>query len=211
MMGTPLNSSTPPLAPYFSTLLIRLAPIWPTASGSAKTGAGVDRLLEMISIQSEMLELMANPKRPGAGVVLEAYLDRGRGPVANLLVQEGTLKTGDIIVAGSTYGKIRLMTDERGRKIVTAFLVEKDFPGLIVGPEEKKLGIKGSSTTQIILDNCRVPVENLVLSRWGRSRFSGKRSMVPSSNLADDLRKGSARSLFEQAFHILNCTGSVTR
>jgi len=87
---------------------------------SAKSGAGLDRLLEMISIQAEMLELTANPKRPGAGAVLEAYLDRGRGPVANLLVQEGTLKTGDIIVAGSVYGKIRLMTDERGRKITEA-------------------------------------------------------------------------------------------
>jgi translation initiation factor IF-2 len=87
---------------------------------SAKSGDGIDRLLEMISIQAEMLELTANPKRPGAGAVLEAYLDRGRGPVANLLVQEGTLKTGDFIVAGSAYGKIRLMTDERGRKITEA-------------------------------------------------------------------------------------------
>ncbi|MCK9462185.1 MAG: translation initiation factor IF-2, partial [Proteobacteria bacterium] len=87
---------------------------------SAKSGQGLDKLLEMISLQSEMLELTANQKRPGAGVVLEAYLDRGRGPVANLLVQEGTLKTGDIIVAGSTWGKIRLMTDERGRKITEA-------------------------------------------------------------------------------------------
>jgi translation initiation factor IF-2 len=84
---------------------------------SAKTKQGLDKLLEMISLQAEMLELTANPKRPGAGAVLEAYLDRGRGPVANLLVQEGTLKTGDVIVAGSTWGKIRLMTDERGRKI----------------------------------------------------------------------------------------------
>jgi translation initiation factor IF-2 len=83
---------------------------------SAKTGDGLDKLLEMISLQSEVMELDANPARPGAGVVLEAYLDRGRGPVANILIQEGMVKVGDVLVAGSAYGKIRALTDERGRK-----------------------------------------------------------------------------------------------
>jgi translation initiation factor IF-2 len=84
---------------------------------SAKTGQGIDKLLEMISLQSEVMELDANPKRAAAGVVLEAYLDRGRGPVANVLVQEGTVKVGEAMVAGAAYGKIRALTDERGRKI----------------------------------------------------------------------------------------------
>ncbi len=87
---------------------------------SAKTGDGVDKLLEMITLQAEVMELKANPARPASGVVLEAYLDRGRGPVANVLVKEGTLKTGDVLVAGAAYGKIRAMTDERGRQVKEA-------------------------------------------------------------------------------------------
>jgi translation initiation factor IF-2 len=87
------------------------------AEVSAKTGEGLDRLLEMIALQSEVMELDANPQRPGAGVVLEAYLDRGRGPVANVLVQEGTVTVGEVLVAGSVYGKIRALTDDHGRKI----------------------------------------------------------------------------------------------
>ncbi|MCP4677114.1 MAG: translation initiation factor IF-2 [Deltaproteobacteria bacterium] len=87
---------------------------------SAKTGEGIDKLLEMITLQSEVMELDANPKRQASGVVLEAYLDRGRGPVANLLVQEGTLQVGEVLVAGAAFGKIRALTDEHGRKIKEA-------------------------------------------------------------------------------------------
>jgi translation initiation factor IF-2 len=87
---------------------------------SAKTGEGLDKLVEMVALQAEVMELNANPNRPSNGIVLEAYLDRGRGPVANLLVQDGTLKVGEILVAGSAYGKIRAMTDERGRQVKEA-------------------------------------------------------------------------------------------
>jgi translation initiation factor IF-2 len=87
---------------------------------SAKTGQGVDKLLEMIALQSEVMELDANPQRAARGVVLEAYLDRGRGPVANVLVQEGTLKVGDFLVLGSSHGKVRALTDEFGRKVKSA-------------------------------------------------------------------------------------------
>ncbi|MBZ0116675.1 MAG: translation initiation factor IF-2 [Sandaracinaceae bacterium] len=87
---------------------------------SAVTGEGVDRLLESIALQSEMLELSANEKLPAEGVVLEAYLDRGRGPVANILVRNGTLNQGDTIVAGAALGKIRALTDERGRRLKSA-------------------------------------------------------------------------------------------
>ncbi len=87
---------------------------------SAKTGAGIDKLLEMIALQAEVMELNANPKRLASGVVLEAYLDRGRGPVANVLVQEGTLHVGEVLVAGAAFGKIRAMTDEHGRKVKEA-------------------------------------------------------------------------------------------
>src|SRR5688500_8200512 len=84
---------------------------------SAKTGAGIEKLLEGMILQSEMLELRANPTIPAEGVVLEAYLDKGRGPVANMLVRNGTLKTGDFVVAGGAWGRVRAMTDDRGKQL----------------------------------------------------------------------------------------------
>ena len=84
---------------------------------SAKTKMGIDKLLETINLVSEMCELKANPDRSAKGVVIEAKLDKGRGPIATLLVQNGTLKSGDTIVAGTSVGKVRAMTDYRGRKI----------------------------------------------------------------------------------------------
>jgi translation initiation factor IF-2 len=87
---------------------------------SAKTGDGVEQLLEMIQLQSEMLELSAQPKRRASGVVIEALLDRGRGPVARVLVQDGTLHRGDVLLAGTAFGKIRAMTDEKGRMLKEA-------------------------------------------------------------------------------------------
>jgi translation initiation factor IF-2 len=87
---------------------------------SAHTGDGVDQLLDAVVLQSEVLELKANPSIPAEGVVLEAYLDKGRGPVANLLIQDGTLSTGGFVVAGSSFGKIRAMTDDRGKPVTKA-------------------------------------------------------------------------------------------
>ncbi len=87
---------------------------------SALTGKGVDDLLEMIILVSEMKDYKANPNRLGIGTVIEAKLDKGRGPVATLLVQNGTIKIGDIIVVGNTYGKIRAMQNELGQAIKVA-------------------------------------------------------------------------------------------
>lgn len=84
---------------------------------SAKTKMGIDKLLETILLVAEMCELKANPNRTAKGVVIEAKLDKGRGPIATLLVQNGTLRSGDIIIAGTAVGKVRAMTDYRGRKI----------------------------------------------------------------------------------------------
>ncbi len=84
---------------------------------SAVTGEGVDRLLESIQLQSEILELRANPKRSASGTVLEALLDRGRGPVARVLVQDGTLRVGDFVLAGAGFGKVRAMTNEHGKQV----------------------------------------------------------------------------------------------
>ena len=87
---------------------------------SAKTHKGIDNLLENVLLVAEMLELKANPDRRAKGVVIEARLDKGRGPVATLLVQNGTLNAGDIIVAGTSVGRVRLMTDENGKVVKSA-------------------------------------------------------------------------------------------
>jgi len=87
---------------------------------SAKTGMGIDDLLENINLVAEMMELKANPDRRAKGVVIEARLDKGRGPVATLLVQNGTLNTGDIIVAGTSVGRVRVMSDENGKVVKQA-------------------------------------------------------------------------------------------
>ena len=87
---------------------------------SAKTGMNIDKLLESILLVAEMKELKANPNRPAKGVIIEARLDKGRGPIATLLVQNGTLHSGDTIVAGSAVGRVRVMTNENGRKVNAA-------------------------------------------------------------------------------------------
>ncbi|MEA4813712.1 MAG: translation initiation factor IF-2 [Oscillospiraceae bacterium] len=87
---------------------------------SAKTGMGVDNLLEMVTLTAEMKELKANPNRSAQGAVVEARLDKGRGPVATLLVQNGTLNAGDIIIAGTAVGRIRAMTDDKGKHVRSA-------------------------------------------------------------------------------------------
>ena len=87
---------------------------------SAKTGEGLDELMEMILLTAEVMELKANPNRRARGLVLEAQLDKGRGPVATVLVQKGTLRVGDAIAAGSAHGKVRAMMDDKGRRVKEA-------------------------------------------------------------------------------------------
>lgn len=87
---------------------------------SAKTGDGIEELLEAIQLVSEVLELTAVPSAPGKGVVVESRLDKGRGPVATVLVQNGTLKKGDIVLAGLHYGRVRALTNELGKQVDTA-------------------------------------------------------------------------------------------
>ncbi|MEY4738289.1 MAG: hypothetical protein RL302_2608 [Pseudomonadota bacterium] len=92
----------------------------PFVSVSAKTGVGIDALLEQVLLQAEVLELKAPVDAMAKGLVIEARLDKGRGPVATILVQSGTLKTGDVVLAGQTYGRVRAMLDENGKSIKTA-------------------------------------------------------------------------------------------
>ena len=103
---------------------------------SALHRQGIDELLEMITLSADMLELKANPSRAAKGAVIEARLDKGKGAVATLLVQNGTLKNGDIIIAGTAVGRVRVMTDDKGRKLNTAGpSVPVEIMGLAEVPE----------------------------------------------------------------------------
>jgi len=102
----------------------------PAVEISAKTGQNIDQLLELVLLQSEVLELKANPNRRATGVVLEARLDKGKGPVATVQVRNGTLKVGDPIIAGLHSGKVRAMYDERGRRIKSA---GPSIPAQVIG------------------------------------------------------------------------------
>lgn len=100
---------------------------------SAKKRIGIENLLEMILLQAEIMELKANPNRPARGTIIESRLDKGRGPVATVIVQNGTLKVGDAFVAGTTYGKVRALIDDTGKRINEA---PPSTPVEVVGFEE---------------------------------------------------------------------------
>ena len=88
---------------------------------SAKTGENIDELLEMVLLEADVLELKANPDQKAVGTVIEARLDKGKGPVASLLIQQGALKIGDPVVVGNTFGRVRVMTNDRGRRVKEVF------------------------------------------------------------------------------------------
>ena len=104
---------------------------------SASTRDGLENLLEMVLLTAEMKELRANPKRLAKGTVIEARLDKGRGPISTVLVQNGTLRSGDVLIAGQTVGRVRAMTDFRGRKITEA---GPSTPVEIIGLSEVPMG-----------------------------------------------------------------------
>ena len=126
---------------------------------SAHTKAGLPELLDRLLLQAEMLELRANPDKPGSGLVIEAQLDRGRGPVATVLVQEGTLRPGDVVLAGAGFGKVRAMQDWSGRMLKEAGPSE---PVAIIGLSDvPRAGdqvyvVKDLKTAQEIADTRRV-------------------------------------------------------
>ena len=115
---------------------------------SAKTGKGVDQLLEMVILTTDLLELKADPEAPSEGIVIEANMDKQRGPIATVLIYNGTLRAGQVVVTGGTYGRIKTLEDDLGRKIITAgpatpvvIMGLKDVPifgdRLITAPNEK--------------------------------------------------------------------------
>ncbi len=142
---------------------------------SAKTGAGIDHLLEMLVLQSDLLELRADPARRAAGVVLEAQLDKGRGPVATLLVQDGTLEQGDSIVVGTEWGRVRQMQDDTGRGVKQA---GPSMPVQITGLS----GVPPAGARFHVVENERV-ARQIVDHREDKERVA---SVVPRPRLTLD-------------------------
>jgi translation initiation factor IF-2 len=134
----------------------------PVVPVSAKTGQGVDDLLEQILLQAEVLELKAPVDAPAKGVVIEARLDKGRGPVATLLVQSGTLNRGDIILTGAVYGRVRAMLDENGKAVPSA---GPSIPVEVQGLSE----VPGAGEDMMVLADERKARE-IALFRQGKSR-----------------------------------------
>ena len=156
---------------------------------SAKTKMNIDTLLESVLLVAEMKELKANPNRAGKGIVIEARLDKGRGPVATLLVQNGTLKSGDIIVAGTAVGRVRVMTDDKGRRVNEA---GPSVPVEITGLAEVPVG---GDAFDCVSDE-RLARE-LVEQRKTSQKEEAFRSMqkVTLDNLFDSINEGSLKDL----------------
>ena len=156
---------------------------------SAKQGIGIENLLEMVLLTADMQELKANPNRQAKGAVIEAKLDRGRGPVATVLVQNGTLHAGDTVIAGKAVGRVRVMTDERGRKLENA---GPSVPVEIIGLGE----VPDAGDIFYAVDNERMARE-LVEQRKEKEKEERNKAMqkVTLENLFDTIQQGNMKEL----------------
>ena len=156
---------------------------------SAKTGMGIDALLEMVVLTAEMRELKANPNRSAHGAVIEARLDKGRGPVATLLIQNGTLHQGDVIIAGTAVGRVRAMTDAKGKKITEA---GPSVPVEITGMGE----VPGAGDDFHAVDDERMARE-LVEQRKHENKMaaSGSNAKVTLDDLFSQIQQGELKDL----------------
>ena len=161
----------------------------PCVPVSAKTGMGIDDLLEMVLLVADMKELKANPDRAAKGTVIEARLDKGRGPVASILVQNGTLRTGDIVVAGMAVGHVRAMTDDKGRRVKEA---GPSIPVEITGLDDVPTG---GDTFNAVTDE-RLARE-LVEQRKHEKKEAefNARTKVTLDNLFDQMKLGEVKEL----------------
>ncbi|OGP86792.1 MAG: translation initiation factor IF-2 [Deltaproteobacteria bacterium RBG_16_48_10] len=159
------------------------------AEVSAKQKKGIKELLELILLQSEMLELRANPDKPARGVIIEAKLDRGRGPVATVLVQEGTLKTGETFIAGSQFGRVRAMLNDKGQKIENA---QPSIPVEVVGFSD----VPEAGESFIVVSDERM-ARQISLHRQEKLREKelSKLSKVSLEDLYDQIKKGEVKEL----------------
>jgi translation initiation factor IF-2 len=159
------------------------------AEVSAKQKTGIKELLELILLQAEVLELRANPDKPARGVIIEAKLDKGRGPVATLLVQEGTLKAGDVFIAGSHYGRVRAMLDDRGQKIDEA---RPSTPVEVVGFTD----VPEAGESFIVVSEERMAKQiSLYRQEKIRAKELSKLSKISLEELYDKIKKGEMKEL----------------
>jgi translation initiation factor IF-2 len=156
---------------------------------SARTKEGLDRLLEMVLLVADMQDLRANPDRPAVGVVLEAKLDRGRGPVPTVLVRNGTLKVGDYFICGSVFGKVRAMYDDQGEQIRAA---ESSMPVEVLGLESlPEIG----DTFQVVTDTAKA--KQIVIYREAKTREQAmaRGTRVTLETLHKHLQEGEIKDL----------------
>jgi len=156
---------------------------------SARTGAGIDNLLEQVLLQAEVLELTAPVDATAKGLVIEARLDKGRGPVATILVQSGTLKRGDVVLAGSAFGRVRAMTDENGRAVNEA---GPSIPVEIQGLAD----VPGAGEEVMALADERKARE-IALFRQGKFRDVklAKKQAAKLENMFDQMKEGGVKVL----------------
>lgn len=159
------------------------------AEVSAKKKIGLEDLLEMILLQAEVLELKANPSRPMIGTIVEAKLDRGRGPVATVLVQQGTLRVGDIFVTGSHFGKVRALINDKGKKVDEA---GPSIPVEVIGLD----GVPQAGETFVVVTDERVGKE-IAQSRSQRQRLAelSQTRRVTLDDLYQEIQEGTVKEL----------------
>jgi translation initiation factor IF-2 len=156
---------------------------------SARTGQNLDLLLEMINLVADMLELKANPKRPAEGTVLEAKLDRGRGPVATVLVRNGTLRVGDNFICGAVLGKVRALFDDRGNSVEEA---GPSMPVEVLGMESVP---EVGDTFQVVTDIAKARQIVMYRENKAREQALAKSGRVTLERLHEQLREGEVKEL----------------
>jgi translation initiation factor IF-2 len=159
------------------------------AEVSAKQKTGIKELLELILLQAEILELKANPGKPARGVIIESKLDKGRGPVATILIQEGTLKAGDVFLAGSHYGKVRAMLNDKGQKIEEA---SPSKPVEVVGFSDVP---DAGEIFMVVTDERMARQISLYRQEKMRQKELSKLSKVSLEELFNQIKKGEVKEL----------------
>ena len=155
---------------------------------SAKTGQGIDQLLESVLLQAEVLELKAGRDAPAKGVVIEARLDKGRGPVATVLVQSGTLKRGDVLLAGAVFGRVRAMLDENGKTI--------DHAGPSIPVEIQGLSDVPVAGSEVMVLGDERKAREIALFRQGKFRdVKLAQQSLKRENIFDQIGEGAVKSL----------------
>ncbi len=159
------------------------------AAISAKKGVGVDKLLDMILLEADVLELKANPDRPGRGIIIESKLDKGKGPVGTVLVQHGTIRVGHLFIAGQYSGKVRAMYNERNQKVLAA---PPSTPVQIVGFE----GVPQAGDTFVVMDSEREVREiSAKRQQLKREQDFRRRRHITLDQISQRIRHGEVKEL----------------